>query len=167
MVLLKYSSTLAALSLPREINEEAGLQAASPAFEITRLLQRFGIGLCWLKAFAALLVASAALSIFAALYASLKARRLDLAVLRCLGATRWELFLVLFVEGLVLTIAGIFGWPGICLRRTTTHWNLAQPKSEYRVDRRDMGTKRIWFDRWNTCSRLCSSHPASPTSFLN
>ena len=106
VVLMTYASPLAALSLPREINEEAGLQAASPAFEITRLLQIVGIGFGWLKAFAAILVASAALSIFAALYASLKARRHDLAVLRCLGATRWELFLVLFVEGMVLTIAG-------------------------------------------------------------
>lgn len=107
VVLIKYSSPLAALSLPTEINSQSSLQAASPAAEVTRLLQIVGIGLGWLQAFAAILLLSAALSIFAALYASLKARRHDLAVLRCLGATRWELFLLLFVEGMALTIGGI------------------------------------------------------------
>ncbi len=108
VVLVKYASPLAALSLPREVNAESALQAAPPAFEITRLLQIVGIGIGWLQAFAAILLLSAALSIFAALYASLKARRKDLAVLRCLGATRGELFALLFVEGMALTIAGIF-----------------------------------------------------------
>ena len=107
VILVKYSTPMAALSLPRDINESSNLQAASPAFEVTRLLQIVGIGIGWLQAFAAILLASAALSIFAALYASLKARRHDLAVLRCLGATRWELFTLLFVEGMVLTISGI------------------------------------------------------------
>jgi putative ABC transport system permease protein len=108
VLLIKYASPLAALSLPRDINAESALQAASPAFEITRLLQVVGIGIGWLQAFAGILLVSAALSIFAALYASLKARRYDLAVLRCLGATRLELFYLIFVEGIVLTTVGIF-----------------------------------------------------------
>ena len=107
LILVKLASPLGILTLPREINAEAGLQAASPAFEIARLLQIVGIGLNWLNAFAVVLLLSAALSIFAALYASLRARRHDLAVLRCLGGTRWELFYLLFVEGLVLTLSGI------------------------------------------------------------
>ncbi len=107
LLLIKLSSPIGMLSLPREINEETALQAASPAFEITRLLQIVGIGLNWLNAFAVILVISAALSIFAALYSSLRARRHDLAVLRCLGGTRRELFYLLFVEGLLLTVAGI------------------------------------------------------------
>ena len=108
VLLIKYASPLAALSLPRDINAESALQAASPAFEITRLLQIVGVGIGWLQAFTGILLASAALSIFAALYSSLKARRYDLAVLRCLGATRWQLFSLLFFEGSFLTVAGIF-----------------------------------------------------------
>lgn len=107
LLLIKLSSPLGMLSLPREVNAETALQAASPAFEIARLLQIVGIGLNWLNAFAGILVLSAALSIFAALYASLRARRHGLAVLRCLGGTRWELFYLLFVEGLLLTAFGI------------------------------------------------------------
>ena len=107
VLLIKYATPIAAITLPRKINDESALQAASPAYEITRLLQVIGIGIGWLQAFAAILVASAVLSIFAALYASLKARRNDLAVLRCLGATRSELFMLLLFEGVILTAAGI------------------------------------------------------------
>lgn len=107
VILVRYATPLAALSLPREINENSALQSASPAFEITRLLQIVGIGMGWLQSFAAILLISAALSVFAALYSSLKARRKDLAVLRCLGASRAELFVLLFVEGMALTSAGV------------------------------------------------------------
>ena len=107
VLLVKYATPIAAITLPRKINDESALQAASPAYEITRLLQVIGIGIGWLQAFASILVASAVLSIFAALYASLKARRNDLAVLRCLGATRSELFMLLLFEGVILTAAGI------------------------------------------------------------
>jgi len=106
MILIKFSSPLGMLTLPREVNETSSLQAAAPALEIARLVQVVGVGLNWLNAFAAILVLSAALSILAALYASLRARRQGLAVLRCLGATRWELFYLLYIEGMLLTIAG-------------------------------------------------------------
>jgi putative ABC transport system permease protein len=106
-MLLAYRTPLATLTLPREINVQTSLQAASPAFEVARLLQLVGIGLDGLRAFSGILVAAAALSIFAALYGSLRARRYDLAMLRCLGATRAELFFGLLLEGLLLTAAGV------------------------------------------------------------
>jgi len=107
LLLITLSSPLGILSLPREVNATAGLQAASPAYELTRLMQIVGIGIDWLNVFAVVLVISAALSIFAALYSSLRARRQDLAVLRCLGASRSELFQLLLTEGFLLTTAGI------------------------------------------------------------
>lgn len=105
-LLLRYSTPLAATTLPRQINQESKLQAAAPAFEIARLLQLVGLGLDGLRAFAGLLILTAAFSVFAALYGALKARRYDLAMLRCLGATRAELMVGLLIEGLLLAIAG-------------------------------------------------------------
>jgi putative ABC transport system permease protein len=113
LLLVTLASPMGVLTLPRAVNAEPGLQAASPAYELTRLLQIVGIGVSWLNAFAIVLVISAALSIFAALYASLRTRRHDLAVLRCLGASRRELFLLLLAEGFLLTTAGIIA--GLCL----------------------------------------------------
>ena len=106
-MLIQYRSPLAATTLPREVNAGGVLQAASPAMEISRILQLVGIGLDGLRAFSWVLILTAALSVFAALYGSLRARRGDLAMLRCLGATRWELLWVLLAEGLLLSVFGV------------------------------------------------------------
>lgn len=105
-LLIHYRSPLAATTLPLQINRESSLQAASPAFELTRLLQLIGVGLDGIRAFAAVLILSAGLGVFAALYGALKARKQDLAMLRCLGATRGELLWSLLLEGLLLAAAG-------------------------------------------------------------
>ena len=106
-MLIRYQSPLAATTLPLEVNAGSALQAASPAMEVSRILQLVGIGLDGLSAFSWVLILTAALSVFAALYGSLRARRGDLAMLRCLGATRWELLWVLLAEGLLLSLFGV------------------------------------------------------------
>lgn len=106
-MLIRYRSPLAATTLPHEVNAGGALQAASPAMEVSRILQLVGIGLDGLSAFSWVLILTAALSVFAALYGSLRARRGDLAMLRCLGATRWELLWVLLAEGLLLSLFGV------------------------------------------------------------
>lgn len=106
-MLIQYRSPLAAMTFPREVTASGSLQAAAPAVVISRILQLMGIGLDGLKVFSGVLILTAALSVFAALYGSLRARRGDLAMLRCLGATRWELFWALLLEGLLLSICGV------------------------------------------------------------
>jgi putative ABC transport system permease protein len=106
-MLLRYRSPLAALSLPREINASGHLQAAAPAMEVARVLLLIGVGLDGLKAFSWVLVGTAFLSLFASLYGSLRTRSIDLAILRCLGANRWEILSALLVEGLLLACAGL------------------------------------------------------------
>lgn len=106
-MLVRYASPMAAMTLPRDINAAGLLQAAAPAMEVSRVLKLVGIGLDGLTAFSWVLILTAALSVFAALYGSLRARRGDLAILRCLGATRWELLLALLLEGLLLSVVGV------------------------------------------------------------
>ena len=106
-LLIRYRSPLAAMTLPREVNAVGFLQAASPAVEISRILQLVGVGFDGLRAFSWVLILTAALSVFAALYGSLRARQSDLAMLRCLGATRWELLLALILEGMLLSAFGV------------------------------------------------------------
>lgn len=106
-MLISYRSPLAMMTLPREVNASGTVQAAAPAMEISRILQLLGIGLDGLRAFSWVLILTAALSVFAALYGSLRARRGDLAMLRCLGATRWELLWFLLLEGLLLSAFGV------------------------------------------------------------
>ncbi|MEM8683847.1 MAG: ABC transporter permease [Pseudomonadota bacterium] len=106
-MLLSYRSPMAAVSLPRLINADPALQAAAPAVEVSRILLLIGVGLDGLELFGWVLIATAGLSVFAALYGSLHARRRDLATLRCLGATRAELLLCTLLEGLLLSVIGV------------------------------------------------------------
>lgn len=109
-VLIQYSSPIAAAMLPRFINSQSSMQAASPAMEITRLMSLLGAGMDVLKAFGILLVLVSGFTVFVTLYNTLKERRFELAVLRTLGATRLGLLLSLLSEGLVLTaVSVVFG----------------------------------------------------------
>ncbi|MEQ9437524.1 MAG: FtsX-like permease family protein [Cyclobacteriaceae bacterium] len=105
-LLVKFRSPMAAVQLPRYINEQTNMQAASPPFETARLFSLIGVGVDMLQGFAYVIVVIAALSIFIALYNSLKARRYDLAVMRSLGASPGMLFTHVVLEGFIITLVG-------------------------------------------------------------
>lgn len=105
-LLVRYRSPLAAIRLPAFINAQPGLQAAVPAIEITRLLQLLGVGLDAARAFAVLLIATAGLSIFVALYSSLRQREGDISMLRVMGAKPAAIFGQVLTEGLLMAAAG-------------------------------------------------------------
>jgi putative ABC transport system permease protein len=105
-LLIRYRTPLAAVTLPRLINAQTALQAAAPAFELARLLQLVGTGADILRGFAYVLIIVAALSIFVALYSALQKRQFDLAVMRTLGASRWQVLWFILLEGLLLSVGG-------------------------------------------------------------
>jgi len=105
-LLVKYRTPLAAITLPRAINAGTALQAASPAQETARLFLLMGTGLDVFRAFAAVLVAAAALSLFIALWHAMHEQRYDLAVMRTLGATRGRILRFVLAQGAVLGAAG-------------------------------------------------------------
>lgn len=110
MALLQYKTPLAAMSLPRLINTTTEMQAASPALEISRLLNMLGLGTDVLRAFAGVLLLTAGLSVFIALWSALRERRADLALLRMLGASPAKVALLLLSEGLWLgLLASVLG----------------------------------------------------------
>ena len=105
-LLLRYKSVIAAVQLPPLVNAETGLQAASPAWEIARLLSLIGVGMDTLRGVGLLLMAISALTLFIALVTSLQARQHDLAVMRTLGASPGTLLRQLLLEGLLLAAFG-------------------------------------------------------------
>lgn len=105
-LLLQYSTPLAVAMLPRYINNNTGMQAASPAYETARLFSIIGVGVDVLRAFALVLIFSAGLSVFIALYNAMNERRYDLAVMRMLGARPATLMGLLLFEGLLLALIG-------------------------------------------------------------
>jgi len=105
-LLIQYRSPMAVVMFPRMVNQSTNLQAASPAQESTRLFSLIGVGVDTLQWFAVLIMLIAAISVFVNLYNSLKERSYDLAIMRTLGASRTKLFLIVIIEGILLTLAG-------------------------------------------------------------
>jgi putative ABC transport system permease protein len=94
------------LNMQRSINENTSLQAATPAIEITRLYSLMGVGADALRWLAFIIIAVSGLSIFISLYASLKERRYELALMRTMGASPFRLFTLIVLEGLILACLG-------------------------------------------------------------
>jgi len=105
-LLIQYATPLAVAILPRYINNNSAMQAASPAYETARLFNIIGVGVDVLRGFALVLILSAGLSVFIALYNALNERRYDLAVMRTLGASRGKLMRLMLFEGLLLALVG-------------------------------------------------------------
>ena len=94
------------LNMQRNINENTNLQAATPAIEINRLYVLLGTGLEALKILAWVIMIVSGLSIFISLYSNLKERRYEMALLRSLGASRYQLLALIVLEGLLLSTMG-------------------------------------------------------------
>lgn len=105
-LLLQFRNPMAAIQLPRMINSGTSMQAASPSFEMSRLFELLGVGISVLQGLAVVLIVIAGLGIFIALYNSLKERKYDLAILRALGASPFQLVWLVFMESLLLTFLG-------------------------------------------------------------
>jgi len=106
VLLVQYASPLAAASLPRRINTETNMQAASPASESARLFHMIGVGADVIRAFGGVVLATAALSLFIALYHALNERAYDIAVLRTLGAHPSSIAVMVLLEALMLAVLG-------------------------------------------------------------
>ena len=107
-MLVKFRSPVGFISLPRQVNETTNLQAAVPAFEISRLISLLGLGVRSINMIAFFIILVSALSIFISLYNSLKRRRYELALMRVHGATRFQLVKLVFQEGMLISILGLF-----------------------------------------------------------
>jgi putative ABC transport system permease protein len=110
LALIRYTSPLAAVSFPRFVNTTTNMQAAAPAIEITRLLRMVGVGTDVLRGFGVVLLLTAGLSVFIALWNAVRERRADLAMLRMLGASPQKVAGLLVCEALWLALlASILG----------------------------------------------------------
>jgi putative ABC transport system permease protein len=110
MALIRYKSPLAAVSFPRFVNTTTNMQAAAPAIEITRLLRMVGVGTDVLRGFGVVLLLTAGLSVFIALWNAVRERRADLAMLRMLGASPQKVAGLLVCEALWLALlASVLG----------------------------------------------------------
>lgn len=107
-ILIEYksASNYQALNMPRAINENTAMQAASPAYEINKLYDMIGTGTETIRYIALLIAIVSLISIFISLYQSMKQRKYELAILRVMGSSRSGLFLLILIEGLGIAFLG-------------------------------------------------------------
>lgn len=111
LIKFKSRSNFQALSMPRSINENTDLQAASPAIEINRLYSMIGSGRQIIQGLAVLISIISTISIFIILFKSMRERRYELSLMRVMGGSRTTLFSLITLEGVILAIIGfIFGF---------------------------------------------------------
>lgn len=109
-VLLQMRNPMAKLTWQRIIPQNTKMQAASPAIEINRLFTLFGVGIDALRYLAYGIMLISGISIFIALFNTLKERKSEFALLRVNGAKRRQLLALVLIESLLLCLVGfIFG----------------------------------------------------------
>jgi len=109
-VLLKFRNKMGIVTWPRIIAQNTKMQVASPAIEVNRLFSLFGIGISALQYLAYGIMLISGISIFIALYNTLKERENEFALMRVNGAKRLQLLKVVMIESLLLCVVGfIFG----------------------------------------------------------
>lgn len=124
-VLIKFKNKMGFVLWPRLIAQNTDMQAASPAVEINRLFSLFGIGLQALQYLAYGIMLISGISIFIALYNTLKERKYEFALMRVSGASRLQLLGLVLFESLLLCVTGFFlgtivGRVGLWLISSTT-----------------------------------------------
>jgi putative ABC transport system permease protein len=97
---------MAPMILPQLV-KNTNMQLALPAIEINRLNENFGIGMSVVKAVAILIMIISFLSVFISLFNALRERQYELAILRTLGGSRIQLFILILLEGLFMVALGL------------------------------------------------------------
>lgn len=138
-LLIRYKNKMAAMRLPRMINETTSMQAAAPAIEINRLSFMLNQGSDTLKMVGYALLLLALFSMLVQVWMALEERKTELALLRSLGFGRFKLLAMLFVElSITVVLAYLLGELG-------GRWFLANFSSElgyglaYRFDTAHFG----------------------------
>lgn len=131
-MLIKFRSPMGMMQLPRMVNSQTSMQAALPAIEVNRLFDLFAVGIQLIRGIAIAIMIISGISIFISLYNNLLDRKYELALMRSLGATRPELFMMIVLEGLMIAIIGYIA--GILMSRLGIQILDSLIQTNYRYD---------------------------------
>ncbi len=142
--IIKFRSPMGMMTMPRNINQNSKLQAAVPAIEVNRLFELLGIGIEGLQFLAAVIMLISGISVFVSLYNSLKERKYEMALMLSMGASRTRLFLMLLLEGIILSLLGFIA--GIALSRAGIYLisNALSKKFHFDVSQFSLQTGEIY-----------------------
>lgn len=105
-LLVKYKNQRGQLFIPNAVNRNSSLIAADPDIERDRMLKLVDSGIQTANLMGYFVLIISAISVFIALYSSLKDRGYEIALVRVQGATRLKVFGMILSEGLLLSLLG-------------------------------------------------------------
>lgn len=109
-VLIEFRNKMGVFMWPTLIAQNTKMQAALPTYQMNRLFDMFGVGLNALKYLAFGIMLISGISIFIALFNTLKERKAEFALMRVNGAKRHQLLFVVLYESILLCVVGyLFG----------------------------------------------------------
>lgn len=109
-VLIEFRNKMGVFMWPNLIAQNTKMQAALPTYQMNRVFEMFGVGLGALKYLAFGIMFISGISIFIALFTTLKERKAEFALLRVNGAKRHQLLVVVLLESMLLcTVGYLFG----------------------------------------------------------
>lgn len=130
-VLVKFRNKMAFVLWPRLIAQNTDMQAVSPIFEINRLFSLFGVGLNAMQYLAYGIMLISAISIFIALYSTLKERKYEFALMRISGASRLQLLFLVLTESVFLCCVGFL--VGTVVGRAALHFISSATEQEFKL----------------------------------
>lgn len=130
-VLLKLKNNMAKMTWQRVIPQNTDMQAASPVLEINRLFALFGVGLQALQYLAYGIMMISGISIFVALYNTLKERKYEFALLRIHGASKGQLLSMILIESVFLCCIGYLF--GMILGRVALYFISVSSQEEFKL----------------------------------
>lgn len=109
-VLIEFKNKMGVFMWPNLIAQNTKMQAALPTYQMNRVFDMFGVGINALKYLAFGIMLISGISIFIALFNTLKERKAEFALMRVNGAKRRQLLLVVLYESILLCVVGyLFG----------------------------------------------------------
>ena len=131
-MLVKYRNPAMGMMIARSINQNSSMQTATPAIEMNRLFALMGVGVDTLQWIALVIIIVSGISVFVSLYNALKERKYEMAIMLSLGASRTKLFVLLLLEGLIISILGTI--IGLVISRLGMYWMAQQIEQSFHYD---------------------------------
>lgn len=102
-----WTNSAKAMALPVLVNKEAGVQSVIPAEEVAKLFEGLlGNIQTVLLIFAVLIVVVAGIGLMVSIYNSMNERKMEIAIMRALGAKRSTVMAVILLESILLSLGG-------------------------------------------------------------
>ncbi len=105
-MLIKYKSKRGQMFLPLQINKNSSLLAADPDIQRDSVLKLVDSAIQTANLMGVFVLIMSAISVFISLYSSLKDRGYEIAITRVLGAKKGQVFLMIVLEGIILSVLG-------------------------------------------------------------